>query len=312
MRQLFRSQFKVTQAFGVNASYYSQFGLKGHEGIDLIPTGTDWEIKCLEDGVVVTDEDNARSGAYGVYVTVWHPTIKKATQYCHMEKNYVNNGQTVKKGDALGKMGSTGNTSGAHVHLNLFEVDDNGVRLNRNNGFLGGINPYPFLEEEEAMVTLTQREVDELRLDRDANHNKWVAETEAHEKTRKKVLELEETIRNKDKRIQELTTQNQTLHEEIVKADEEVNQAIGDKLKTQDLLRECEITIELVCKALSIPLDSKRLQIVESIEALKLPTDEIVKHYESIILKMWDNLFKGKKAKSIVENIKVWISNILK
>lgn len=148
MRSLFRSKHKVTQEFGVNADYYKQFGLKAHEGIDLIPTGTVWDVLCLADGVVVKDEDNVLSGAYGNYVTVWHPKLRKATQYCHFKENYVVNGQVVSMGEKLGLMGKTGNTSGAHVHLNLFETDENGIRLNRTNGYLGGVDPLPFLEEE--------------------------------------------------------------------------------------------------------------------------------------------------------------------
>ena len=155
MRQLFRSKFKITQEFGVNEAYYKQFGLKGHEGGDYIPTGIVWDILCLEDGVVVQDEDNTRSGAYGTYATVWHPTINKATQYCHLKENYVSFGQKVSRGDKIGLMGATGNVTGAHLHLNLFNVDAQGFRLNRDNGFLGGIDPLPFLNEDVKPVDTT-------------------------------------------------------------------------------------------------------------------------------------------------------------
>lgn len=147
MRKLFNSVFKVTQNFGVNASYYSQFGLAGHEGIDLIPSTSDWTVLATDDGEIVRDIDNAKSGAYGINCTIWHPQLKKATQFCHLEINNVTIGQKVKRGEKLGKMGATGNTSGAHVHLNLFNVDVNGVRQNTNNGYFGGIDPLPFLQE---------------------------------------------------------------------------------------------------------------------------------------------------------------------
>lgn len=153
MRQLFNSQWKLTQGFGERPEYYGQFGLKGHEGADLIPSDGDWTVKCLADGVIIKDEDNARSGAYGVNVTVWHPQLKKATQYCHLEYNQVFINQVVKMGEPLGKMGTTGNSSGPHVHLNVFDVDENGIRLNRDNGYLGGTDPLPFLEQDLAMPT---------------------------------------------------------------------------------------------------------------------------------------------------------------
>lgn len=178
MRKLFNSQYKITQEYAARPDYYKQFGLKGHEGIDLIPTTSDFTVLSLEDGIVVKDDDVAgdpRTDAYGINVTIWHPSIKKATQYCHLKSNSLSNGETVKKGQKIGIMGASGNTSGAHVHLNLFEVDDNGVRLNKENGYLGGINPKPFLEEsDEEMVTISKKEYEGLKScpnDRDTNWN---------------------------------------------------------------------------------------------------------------------------------------------
>lgn len=151
----FKTNYKVTQLFGVNKDDYKQFGIEGHEGIDLIPEGSDWSVLCLADGQVVTDIDMAaKGGAYGVTVTVWHPQLKKATQYCHLRSNVVNVGQQIKKGEKLGVMGNTGNTSGAHLHLNLFDVDTNGIRLNKGNGFLGGTDPFPFLKAGDGMATM--------------------------------------------------------------------------------------------------------------------------------------------------------------
>ena len=132
----------------MNPEYYSKFGLRAHEGLDCIPAGTVWDVLCLEDGVVVKDVDNSLSGNYGVNVTVWHPILRKATQYAHFKENYVSEGRLVKTGDKIGLMGATGNTRGAHVHLNLFETDEKGIRLNRDNGYFGGINPLLFLNEE--------------------------------------------------------------------------------------------------------------------------------------------------------------------
>lgn len=139
--------------FGVNSSYYGKFGLKGHEGIDCVPTANDWTVISLDDGVVVRDEDNARSGAYGVYLTIWNKEAKRAFQYCHLEKNVLGVGDIVRAGDVLGKMGSTGNSTGAHLHLNMFLTDENGIRQNRDNGYLGGVDPLPFLESgQEANI----------------------------------------------------------------------------------------------------------------------------------------------------------------
>lgn len=152
MRKVFRSKFKITQTFANKLiidgkEYYKQWGLSGHEGLDLVPTGIDWDIHALEGGVVVKDEDVGRNN-YGKYLTIWSPAINKATQYCHLNENYFKLGDKVKREDKIGRMGDSGNTFGAHLHLNLFNVDENGYRLNKDNGYLGGIDPLPFIKEE--------------------------------------------------------------------------------------------------------------------------------------------------------------------
>ncbi|MEK9207515.1 MAG: peptidoglycan DD-metalloendopeptidase family protein [Patescibacteria group bacterium] len=149
MRNVFKSKFKITQQFGVNKEYYSKFSLQGHEGIDLVPTGSNWDILCPEDGVVVRDIDDSPSGKnYGKNFTVWMPNSHRAAQFCHLNSNTVKVGDIVKVGQVLGVMGDTGNTQGIHLHLNLFNVDDNGYRLNKDNGFLGGVNPLEWLNED--------------------------------------------------------------------------------------------------------------------------------------------------------------------
>ena len=150
MKSPFRSAYKITQFFANDPLYYGKFGLKGHEGIDLVPSQGSWDVLALADGVIVRDDDIAgdpKADAYGKFVTIWHKSLNKATQYCHLYENIVSEGQEVKLGQKIGLMGQSGNTNGAHLHLNLFETDKNGTRLNITNGYLGGIDPLPFLQE---------------------------------------------------------------------------------------------------------------------------------------------------------------------
>lgn len=153
MKKIFNSPFRVTQAFGVNPTYYQRISkgqLKAHEGIDLVPTNSDWRIYSFPyKGIVVKDIDmKERGGAYGIHATVWYPEIKKAFMYCHLSENYVYLNQELPPSFLIGKMGDTGNTDGAHLHLNMFEVSTAGIRLNGNNGYLGGLDPYSFLVED--------------------------------------------------------------------------------------------------------------------------------------------------------------------
>lgn len=203
MRSPFRSKFRITQGFGENPDYYKRFGLLAHEGIDIVPTGKVWDVLCLENGIVVKDEDNSRSGAYGIYVTIWHPSLKKATQYCHLKSNLVSLGERVEKRQKIGVMGSTGNVTGAHVHLNLFQTSKEGYRLNRNNGYLGGIDPLPFLESEDNIVVKNddceKRLKDEIRKKNETWQ--WGKEQETEKNNR-----IEQVSRLKEQLLKESET----------------------------------------------------------------------------------------------------------
>ena len=232
----FRSKYTITQLFGVNEEYYSQFGLKGHEGIDLIPSGTVWDILALEDGVVVLDDDIVGSPSadpYGRIVTIWHSKINRATMYCHLTQNYVAMGQTVTKGERIGTMGSTGNSTGAHLHLNLFETTDQGVRLNRNNGYNGGIDPLPFLEVglepvppiigcDPTIVTQSDAFIAvATKLNVAANKDVVIAEIE-------KLIKLEDAVVEKDRQLQQIQGEASVLRDNIQKVKIE-NQTLIDE-----------------------------------------------------------------------------------
>lgn len=144
----FKSEaFYLTQSYGVNPSYYGQFGLLWHEGVDLgdLQDPNAW-VRCITPkGRVIQDSDNPKSGSYGNYVVVWDYEQKIAIWYCHLEVNYVKLGQELKAGDVIGKMGASGNTSGKHLHFNLVMTDDNGNRrYNARQHNLGFLDPqYP-------------------------------------------------------------------------------------------------------------------------------------------------------------------------
>ena len=65
-------------------------------------------------------------GGYGRTVIVEHPNGYE-TLYGHCSKILVDRGQTVKRGERIANVGSTGVTTGPHVH---FEVKKNGKRMN--------------------------------------------------------------------------------------------------------------------------------------------------------------------------------------
>jgi murein DD-endopeptidase MepM/ murein hydrolase activator NlpD len=91
-----------------------------HNGIDIgAAYGTD--IYASDGGVVMISEYSA---SYGNYVMINHGS-DRYTLYAHMSKRLVSVDDKVKQGDVIGLVGSTGYSTGPHIH---FEVYINGKR----------------------------------------------------------------------------------------------------------------------------------------------------------------------------------------
>ena len=87
---------------------------KMHKGLDFAaPTGT--PIYAAGDGVV---KKAGRLGAYGNYVRIRHRSDLD-TAYAHMSKISVKNGERVKQGQIIGYVGTTGRSTGPHLHYEI-------------------------------------------------------------------------------------------------------------------------------------------------------------------------------------------------
>ena len=92
-------------------------GIHGNNGIDLAaPTGT--SILASADGKIIVSRAGGYNGGYGIYVVISHANGTQ-TLYAHMSKNNVSVGQNVIQGQVIGAVGSTGKSTGPHLH---FEV----------------------------------------------------------------------------------------------------------------------------------------------------------------------------------------------
>ena len=96
---------------------------KGHSGMDLaVPTGT--SVRAALPGTVTVSTYNR--GGYGYYVMIDHGS-GLSTLYGHNSQLLARVGQTVEAGDVIALSGSTGRSTGPHLH---FEVRINGERTN--------------------------------------------------------------------------------------------------------------------------------------------------------------------------------------
>ena len=112
-----------------------------HSGIDFTaPTGT--EIYATGNGVVERVEINGHG--YGNNVIINHG-FGYETLYGHMSRIKVYQGQKISRGELIGYVGSTGTSSGPHLH---YEVIKNGEKVNPVNFFFNDLTP------EEYRLTL--------------------------------------------------------------------------------------------------------------------------------------------------------------
>lgn len=104
----------VTQVFGENPQDYARYGQAGHNGIDFACL-TGQRIFAAADGVVI--KIGFDPGGYGNFISIEHGRFQ--TIYAHLESLAVRKDQMVAAGEVIGFAGSTGNSSGPHLHFEL-------------------------------------------------------------------------------------------------------------------------------------------------------------------------------------------------
>lgn len=117
---------RITSNFG-----YRTDPFKGtaafHAGIDIAGNKGDPIYAAGAGKVITTDKDSS----HGKYIVIQHPEGLQSW-YLHLDHIGVSEGDTVTKGETIGKLGSTGRSTGAHLH---FEI----VKQGKN------VNPLPYL-----------------------------------------------------------------------------------------------------------------------------------------------------------------------
>jgi murein DD-endopeptidase MepM/ murein hydrolase activator NlpD len=120
--------YRLTSDYGMR-THPVLGGRRAHKGIDLAsPTGT--PVYAPADGMVGKAE---WFSSYGLYIQVEHGGDLQ-TRYGHLSRLNVAAGQFVKKGDLIGYVGSTGRSTGSHLH---YEVRVAGQ----------AVNPLPYMQE---------------------------------------------------------------------------------------------------------------------------------------------------------------------
>lgn len=140
--------YQVTQLFGAHSQpssdpddqalylYYKKLGLKGHNGVDIAtPSGT--PIYAAADGTVLKAGWDTQG--FGIRITIQHADNLRSL-YGHLDAVCVASGDKVVRGQMIGRTGSTGYSSGPHLHWGVY---DNGQ----------AVDPLPYVEAEESTQT---------------------------------------------------------------------------------------------------------------------------------------------------------------
>jgi murein DD-endopeptidase MepM/ murein hydrolase activator NlpD len=134
---------RVASGFGsrIDPIYRTQ---KFHAGMDFTsPVGT--PVTTTGDGVIELVE--SKQWGYGNCIVVNHGYGYK-TRYAHLKKFKVTRGQKVKRGEVIGYVGSTGKSTGPHLH---YEVIKNNEPVNPANYYYSDLTP----EQYEAILKLS-------------------------------------------------------------------------------------------------------------------------------------------------------------
>ena len=117
---------RVSSPFGYRICPFH--GRELHGGVDVpAPGGT--PIMAAKSGVVVL---STYGGSYGNHVAIAHADGMR-TMYCHMSSRAVSAGQTVSQGQVIGYVGSTGSSTGNHLHFEVWTGSSSSSRVNPLN-----------------------------------------------------------------------------------------------------------------------------------------------------------------------------------
>ena len=105
-----RSAVKETQK--LHGKYKTAIDLASLGGIDV-------SVRAAASGVVLIARNSGWNGGYGNYIVIQHSNGLQ-TLYAHLSEVSVNQGQSVGQGDLIGNMGNTGNSTGTHLHFELW------------------------------------------------------------------------------------------------------------------------------------------------------------------------------------------------
>lgn len=117
---------RITSSFGYRIDPITG-KKKNHNGLDEVSKVKNRNLYAIDTGYVqktVTGQDKSKTG-YGNYIWVRYPRYNLSLLYAHCNKVLLKKGDKVKKGDVVAIMGTTGKSTGVHLHLGMTRIGSN-------------------------------------------------------------------------------------------------------------------------------------------------------------------------------------------
>ena len=90
-----------------------------HKGIDLVGLNDKTIVSTVKGVVEAVRHDTHPTGGFGLYIRIWEKGTGYYHYFCHLSETLVKIGDEVDIGTPIGKEGSTGHSTGSHLHYEI-------------------------------------------------------------------------------------------------------------------------------------------------------------------------------------------------
>ncbi len=245
MKKPFSGNYEITQIFGVNPQNYSQFGLKGHNGIDYaLPSGTN--VLAPHDGKII--EATLDPAGYGLYTKIENDI--EGSVLAHFKELRVGVGDAVSEGQLIALSDNSGNSTGPHLHWGYYRFP-----RNRQNGFAGFIDQTPYISSDDYFLGIDLNNKESIKVCvqawKDVIDGKYIKQSDLQVKIDEAIQSLKQTISDKENTIINLNGQISGLEK--------------DKNLLADELKVCQSSNQS-----TLELNDKLIAITQEFNQLKL------------------------------------------
>lgn len=254
-------KFKVTSTYGMRNDPVSD-GKKMHKGLDL-STAVGTEVLATADGEVI--EVVSTPDGYGNHIVIKHGDMYQ-TKYAQLSEFKVKGGDLVKKGDVIGLSGNSGQSTGPHLH---YEVYKNGE----------DVNPMDYIKNYKFAVSkMINESVDQQELKmRDARIAAEMAQVEAEKAKLKSDELLAETIIAREKALEAVLAAE--IEEEIAVVARNVD--LDRKISVERVAAVAAQEVEIALKKeeltkIKVELVKEKLELTNEEERIRVELKEVV------------------------------------